>query len=61
MAHDIEPVTREEAMRLLLEADDWVDREAAHIQADRALCGLLLSLGFDDIVEVFERVDKWYA
>lgn len=37
------------------------DVEAAHNQADKILCDLLNSLGYDDVVKEFENLEKWYA
>ena len=35
------------------------DKEAAHSQADKILCDLLNSLGYDDVVKEFENLEKW--
>jgi hypothetical protein len=32
-----------------------------HEQADKILCELLTKLGFTEIVELFEKEDKWYS
>lgn len=45
-------------MKKAMENDD---QETAHVQADNALCGLLLHLGYDDIVDNFNEMPKWYA
>lgn len=37
------------------------DQEMDHVRADDALCDLLRSLGYDDVVDAFEAVGKWYA
>lgn len=37
------------------------DPETAHMAADAILCDLLSDLGYDDIVEAFKAVSKWYA
>lgn len=37
------------------------DREGAHIEADAVLCRLLRSLGYGDVIEVWHKVEKWYA
>lgn len=47
-----------EAIRL---AQENGDIEAAHSDADDALCGLLRSLGYEDVVREWNRVEKWYA
>lgn len=38
-----------------------VDTETNHIDADNALCELLSYLGYDEIVDLYQQVDKWYA
>lgn len=37
------------------------DPEYDHAEADRVLCQLLLAIGFDDVVEAWRKVPKWYA
>ena len=37
------------------------DCEAAHVKADQILLDILLDLGYDDIVQEYEKIDKWYA
>ncbi len=37
------------------------DTEAAHAQADAVLCSLLIVLGYEDVIEAWRVVDKWYA
>lgn len=37
------------------------DVEDAHGQADELMCELLRSLGYEEGVKLFERMDKWYA
>jgi len=37
------------------------DTEVAHGDADDLLCMLLKELGFDELVAIFEDMDKWYA
>lgn len=37
------------------------DREIAHAHADGVLCSLLASLGYSDVVDEFERLEKWYS
>lgn len=53
-------VTRETAIAQLKEAAKR-DTEAAHSIADDVLCDLLKSLGYEDVVEAWREVDKWYA
>ena len=37
------------------------DTEAAHSDADSILCQLLIDMGYADVVEEFDKIDKWYA
>jgi hypothetical protein len=37
------------------------ESEQGHIEADSILCELLIELGYKDIVETFEKLDKWYS
>jgi hypothetical protein len=37
------------------------DYEMAHAAADDVLVDLLTSLGYEDVVAVWDRVGKWYA
>ena len=37
------------------------DVEAAHVEADEILCDILDMLGFKDIVEAYNAIEKWYA
>lgn len=42
-------------LRLLCRLKDW---EQAHSRADDVLCELLISLGYQDVVDVWNRVVK---
>ncbi len=37
------------------------DTESAHEVADEVLCDLLRELLFDDVVDAWQKVEKWYA
>lgn len=37
------------------------DREAAHSHADNLMCEALKALGYGEGVEVFVRMERWYA
>lgn len=54
-------MTREDALKKLRELRDNTDQEMAHVYADDVLCDLLKSLGYEDIVDEYENIDKWYA
>lgn len=54
-------MTREQAIGALKEAQDNGDTEGAHSIADGVLCDLLRALGYGDVIDEWEKVDKWYA
>lgn len=41
-----------------LQTHEW---ESAHANADRVLCDLLIKLGYQHVVDEWEKVGKWYA
>lgn len=45
----------------LIDITGHYDTEMVHIVADEALCELLRGLGYNEIVDIFEKIDKWYA
>jgi len=49
--------------KLMLEIEDRShgDPEAAHCQADALLCDLLTGLGYEQLVAIYHKVEKWYA
>lgn len=51
----------EYAKNLLRECQESNDQEMAHIDADDVLCQLLQDLGYNDVVEEYDRIGKWYA
>lgn len=56
-------MTREQAIERLREIQKVSagDPEAAHCEADQVLYELLTALGYSDVLEEWNRVDKWYA
>lgn len=54
-------MTREQAMNELKLAQESDDTESAHADADKALCLLLRALGYDDVVDEWQKVKKWYS
>ena len=54
-------MNRLEALKKLRDLQKPGDPEAAHCYADDVLCDFLTSLGFRDVVEAWDKVDKWYA
>jgi hypothetical protein len=50
-----------EAKQKLIDLQKVTDLEVSHIKADEILLSLLSDLGFDDIVQEYQKIDKWYA
>lgn len=59
--YGITPLTPEQALERIKAAANDDDQEQGHIDADDALCCLLLHLGFTEIVEKYLEIPKWYA
>jgi hypothetical protein len=51
----------EAALAALKEAQENGDTGSAHCHADAALCDLLTTLGYADVVAEYHKVDKWFA
>lgn len=49
------------ALKTLQAESENYDTETAHINADHALCELLESLGYGDVVSEYRKISKWYA
>ncbi len=58
---ELKPITREEALQALKDLQVGGDIEAEHGEADDILCRVLKTLGEAEIVQEWEKVDKWYA
>ena len=54
-------MNREEAINELKQWQAHDDEEMEHIRADEILCELLISLGYQDVVDEWKKVGKWYA
>lgn len=54
-------MTREEAIEKLRALQTSHDPESDHSEADKVICDLLTSLGYEDVVCEYDHVDKWYA
>ena len=50
-----------ETLQRLLQLVDTQDPEAQHIQADRLLVEFLRHLGYWEIADAFEKIQKYYA
>ena len=55
------PSSSSYAQRLISLQSDRTDTKMGHFEADNILCELLKELGYSDLVEEFEKIDKWYA
>ena len=55
------PMTRDKALIRLRKLQKSDDTECAHGEADGILCKLLERLGFEDVVQEYYRVEKWYS
>jgi len=70
-AADVEPkrdlvnnaITKEEAVKLLNELikEQEDNTESLHYRADILLCKILKSLGYNELVELYESFEKWYS
>jgi hypothetical protein len=40
---------------------EYYPPEEAHVQADKLLCEVLKSLGYDEGVRLFEEATRWYS
>lgn len=54
-------MTREKAIEALKAEQESDDNETAHGNADDVLCELLISLGYEDVVNEWHKVWKWYS
>ena len=50
-----------QAIAKLKELQSGRDIESEHSYADDVLCQLLISLGYQDVVDEWNKVEKWYA
>lgn len=57
--HD-ELEAQEAIVKLIIEQSN-LDTEMAHVNADEAICALLSSIGYEDVVKEWEKVSKWYS
>lgn len=45
----------------LRDAQKDLGMEDAHKEADDALCDLLTALGYENVVNEYRKIDKWFA
>jgi hypothetical protein len=50
-----------EALLRLRDLQKGYDQETAHVEADAAVCKLLVALGYEHVVNEYAKIDKWYA
>lgn len=50
-----------DAIKTLKKCQACSDPENAHDQADKALTGFLRAIGFPEISDEWDKVDKWYS
>lgn len=50
-----------EAVEKMKECVNNGDIEVAHLDADNILCDVLTQLGYKELVDLYEKVNKWYA
>lgn len=50
-----------EAIEKMKECVNNGDIEVAHLDADDILCDVLTQLGYKELVDLYKKVDKWYA
>lgn len=55
------PMTREEFRNRMQTIADKRDTEGGHVEADKLMCELLKDFGYGEGVDIFEKMDKWYA
>lgn len=50
-----------EAVEKMKECVNNGDTEVAHLDADNILCDVLTQLGYKELVDLYDKVKKWYA
>lgn len=51
---------KEKCLKILVSEQSRGDVEAAHQNADDALCAFLTALGHGDVVDEYDAIEKWY-
>lgn len=54
-------MTRERAIAKLKMAQQDMDQDGAHRDADEVLCEMLTALGYGDVVAEYYAVEKWFS
>lgn len=50
-----------ERLKALAAIAEEGDREEPHIEADGIPCEVLVKLGFEDLVDAYNEIEKWWA
>lgn len=50
-----------EYIERLIALQTGYDTDVAHSEADAILCEILINLGYQEVVDAWELVNKWYA
>ena len=50
-----------DAIKTLRKCQSCTDAEDAHAQADQALTDFIRAIGFPEIADEWDKVDKWYS
>lgn len=51
----------EKYKQIMEKSIDNNDEEVGHMVCDGVLCDLLHDLGFDEVLEIYEKQIRWYA
>jgi hypothetical protein len=54
-------MTPEDFKNKMIEIDKYDDTEDKHTEADGLMCEILSELGYEDGIEIFRSMYKWYA
>jgi hypothetical protein len=52
---------KNKAVLELISLQNQGDKEMRHVYADDVLCSLLKDLGYSEVVEEYNKIDKWFA
>jgi len=54
-------MTKDDAIEQLRKLQESKNLEVSHQEADDILCALLSALGLSDVVDEYEKLEKWYT
>jgi DNA replication protein DnaD len=58
------PITFEQYNRVVKKMhrlEDQYDTETAHVKADKLISSFVRELGYDELADAFDDIEKWYA